>query len=754
MPKINTSPVTPKASPLPPVSTTDPLTPSQWRTLLALADTVIPSIVPETTANSSEELGVPETVYSSALTTIETTFHHGQTKELAREYLNERPSQIPAFRELIHRLFGTHLPTDVAKSLATSLTLLEYRASAFLLTGSPAPFSDQPVDVRQAILRSWSAAILPPIRLLFRSLTMLVKQNWAKTSPTIGPTLSFPRVPLHGTPSPGFAYSFLQLPPLPPTHQDEPEILDTDIVIVGSGCGGAVCGANLAAAGHRVLVTDKAFYWPPEHFPMTQSDAFIHMYMNGGGQFSDDASTLLVAAQTWGGGGTVNWSACLQTQGFVREEWSRGLGLDFFTSADFQASLDRVCGRMGAGTEAIEHNFGNRVLLEGARKLGWNAKAVPQNTGGKTHYCGYCTLGCGSCEKRGTVVSFLPDAAKAGAQFMEGFDCDKVLFEVDKGTGRKTATGVVGTWTSRDENGGVAGPPLVKRKVVIRAKRVIISAGTMQSPLILKRSGLKNAHIGKHLKLHPVNLVGAIYDEEIRPWEGGILTAVVSEFENMDGKGHGVKLESASMIPAFWLTSLFWRGGLEYKLLTPRMSHTVGHFALVRDTGEGEVYADPSDGRSRFRYHPSKKDKQHLLDGLLACAKINYIEGAKEIFCMIPGVSNFVRPDTGCENKGINCSHFNTWLDEVKKKGFPNPESFFVSAHQMGTCRMGKSAGYGVVDQKGKVWETEGLYVADASVFPSASGVNPMVTNMAIADWISTNLAKDLKTGGSERAKL
>src|SRR5436189_4955766 len=106
---------------------------------------------------------------------------------------------------------------------------------------------------------------------------------------------------------------------------------------------------------------------------------------------------------------------------------------------------------MGAETEAIEHNFGNRVLLEGARKLGWNAKAVPQNTGGKTHYCGYCSLGCGSCEKRGPVVSFLPDAARAGAQFIEGFNCDKVLFDVDEGTGRKIATGVVGTWTSRDE---------------------------------------------------------------------------------------------------------------------------------------------------------------------------------------------------------------------------------------------------------------------------------------------------------------
>lgn len=753
MSEINVSPAIPKPSPLPPVPTTDPLTPSQWRTLLALADTVIPSVVPETTANPIEELGVTDNVYSSAIAAIESTGFRDQAEDLARKYLSERPSQIPAFKELVHRFLGANVTTDIKTSLATTLTLLDYRTSALLLTGSTTPFADQPIQIRQAILRSWTTSALPPLRLLLRSLTMLIKQNWAKASSTLGPTLSFPRVPLHGSPSPGFDYSFLQLPSLPPNHQNEPEELDTDVVIVGSGCGGAVCAANLAAAGHRVLVVDRGYHWPAAHFPMTQTEGLGHMFMHGGSQVSDDASTVALAGQVWGGGGTVNWSACLQTQGFVREEWSRGDGLELFTSAEFQACLDRVCGRMGAGTDAIQHNFSNRVLLEGARKLGWSAKAVPQNTGGKTHYCGYCMLGCGSCEKMGPVVSFLPDAARAGAQFIEGFDCDKVLFETDK-TGGKTATGVVGTWTSRDENGGVAGPPLVKRSVVIRAKRVIISAGSMQSPLILKRSGLKNPHIGKHLKLHPVNFVGAIYDEEVRPWEGGILTAVVSEFDNMDGKGHGVKLEAATMLPSIWLTGLFWRGGLEYKLFASRMKHMVGHFALARDIGEGEVYADPVDGRSRFRYHPSKKDKQHILDGMLACAKINYIEGAKEIFCTIPGVSNFVRPDTGCESKGINCSHFNAWLDEIKKKGFPNPETFFAGAHQMGTCRMSKSAKHGVVDQKGKVWETEGLYVADASVFPSASGVNPMVTNMAIAEWISTNLAKDLKIGNSERAKL
>ena len=107
---------------------------------------------------------------------------------------------------------------------------------------------------------------------------------------------------------------------------------------------------------------------------------------------------------------------------------------------------------MGVSTKHIKHNDHNAVLAEGARKLGYSQHEVPQNTGGKQHYCGHCTMGCGAAEKQGPVVSWLPDAARAGAKFIEGFNCDRILFE--KLHGKKTAVGVTGSWTSRDSSGG------------------------------------------------------------------------------------------------------------------------------------------------------------------------------------------------------------------------------------------------------------------------------------------------------------
>ena len=413
---------------------------------------------------------------------------------------------------------------------------------------------------------------------------------------------------------------------------------------------------------------------------------------------------------------------------------------------------------MGVSTEHVEHNINNATLSEGARKLGYSYKMVPQNTGGKKHYCGYCTLGCGAAEKQGPVVSFLPDAKNAGAQFIEGFDAEKVLFETIDG--QKTANAVKGRWLSRDSVGGVSGSDRTSREVIIKAKRILISAGTLQSPLLLLRSGLTNSHIGRNLHLHPVVLLSAIYPDRppINPWEGAILTTVVDEFQNLDGHGHGVKLEAMTMLPSWVLPFQSWEGGLEWKMMCSKLPYMTSHIALARDRETGRVYPDPVDGKCRIAYTPSAFDKRHAMEGLLALARIAYVQGAREIFTTTVGFPPFIRCEEAAlkdNGDGINDPKFQSWLAEVRKAGLNPPETGWGSAHQMGTCRMAASPKAGVVDPKGKVWGVEGLYIADASVFPSASGVNPMVTNMAISDWISRGIAKELSGGADveERAR-
>ncbi len=308
---------------------------------------------------------------------------------------------------------------------------------------------------------------------------------WLQTSPIFKQCSGYSDVPGHWKAGPEFEYGFLQF-----GGSSEPAVVDTDVVVVGSGCGGAVCAKVLAEAGYRVLVVDKGYYYPPSQLPMPQEPGSRFLYESGGVLASADSSINILAGACWGGGGTVNWSVSLQTQDYVRQEWARKHGLAFFASQDFQACLDRVCEFMGVSEDGVRQSHRGQVLLDGCKKLGYYASPVPLNARGREHRCGRCHLGCASALKQGPAVSWLPAAAKAGANFMEGFHVERVTFDESDST---IVTGVKGKWKSRDARGGVSGllEERVTRDVVVKAKKVIVSCGALWSPLVLLKSGLK-----------------------------------------------------------------------------------------------------------------------------------------------------------------------------------------------------------------------------------------------------------------------
>ena len=198
-----------------------------------------------------------------------------------------------------------------------------------------------------------------------------------------------------------------------------------------------------------------------------------------------------------------------------------------------------------------------------------------------------------------------------------------------------------------------------------------------------------------------------------------------------------------SMLPSWFLPFLPWTSGLDYKMLCAKLPYMSGHIVLTRDRDTGRVYPDPVDGKCRVSYHPSAFDKGNLVSGLLASARIAYANNADTIF-MAKFAQPFVRRSSVPESPAETDSRFEGWLLTACKGALAGS---FGSAHQMGTCRMSAEEKDGVVNSTGNVWGVKGLYVADASVFPSASGVNPMVTNMAISDWISRGIAKKMMGG-------
>jgi hypothetical protein len=189
--------------------------------------------------------------------------------------------------------------------------------------------------------------------------------------------------------------------------------------------------------------------------------------------------------------------------------------------------------------------------------------------------------------------------------------------------------------------------------------------------------------------------------------------------------------------------------------------------SIIRDRDTGRVFPDPHDGRPRVDYKTSTFDRANSLAGIVGIAKLCYVQGATEIWSDVPGVPPFKRsgpvpPEVSPEvvvddesifDQGINDAEFAAWIKLLEKTGHNSPRAKWSCAHQMGTCRMSAKPHHGVVDPKGKVWGTEDLFVADASVFPTATGVNPMITNMGIADYISRGVSRELK-GSGLRASL
>jgi hypothetical protein len=382
------------------------------------------------------------------------------------------------------------------------------RPGSLLLTGSTTPLHRQPLDAREKIFQGMRTSRLAPLRLVSRILLLIFKRAWTALSPSIPGLLGLStRSSVHLKRADGTAYEFVQFSAAT-SVETEPPSLDADVVIVGSGCGGSVAAKNLAEAGFRVVVVEKSYYFPTSAFPMTPLEGNMNLYENGGFLATDDGNMAVLAGSTWGGGGTINWSASLAPQGYLREEWAAKHGLDLFTSRQFQESVDRVCDRMGVDDSQIEHSFGNQLVLNAAQKLGYNARPVPQNTGHGKHYCGHCHLGCASAMKKGPRETFLADAAESGAVFIEGFDAHRVILGQSGRSGNPAAVGIAGTWTSRAMHfgHGQESGPLVRRRVEIRAKRVIVACGSLQSPLLLRRSGMRNPHIGRHLYLHPGKL--------------------------------------------------------------------------------------------------------------------------------------------------------------------------------------------------------------------------------------------------------
>jgi choline dehydrogenase-like flavoprotein len=483
--------------------------------------------------------------------------------------------------------------------------------------------------------------------------------------------------------------------------------LDCDVCVVGSGAGGGTAAGVLAAAGLDVVVLEAG---PAPAFSGEELDSLRRLYLEGAAAATEDQGVDLLAGRCLGGGTTVNWTTSLRTPDDVRAEWAAH-GVPAFAGDELTSSLDAVERRLDVNGEHGAASGRDLVLERGAQALGWHVAAQPRNVRGcdQDGVCGYCGFGCALGAKRGTAETWLADASAAGARVLVGVHARRVLVE------RGAAVGVD------------AGP------VQVRARAVVAACGAFQTPALLRRSGLSNASIGRNLRLHPVTLVVGEFDEEVRPWAGTLQARYSEEHARLDG-AYGVRYETAPIHPGFLGAGLQWDGARESLELARRYPYLAPVFPLVRDRDGGEVVVG-RDGEPSARYRLSRYDLRHLRAGFVGAARILEAAGAKRI------VSTHARPVVLEPGEGAGVGRF---LAEADAQGWEPNRVLYASAHLMGTARMGGSPATSACDPSGETWEVARLVVCDGSTFPTASGVNPMISIAAVAHLNASALAARL----------
>lgn len=296
--------------------------------------------------------------------------------------------------------------------------------------------------------------------------------------------------------------------------------LTADVVVVGSGAGGGTIAGVLAAQGRDVVVLEAGGYFSEADFVQLEVWAHEQLYYRHGLNPTADGNVVFLAGSNLGGGTTINWQNCVQPSAVLRRQWAEH-GLTDVATPEFDRHLAAVMARMSVNEECSVENGPHQRLREGAARLGWAYRRAALNwdpRGFDPDLAGYTHFGDLTGAKLGTQRTYLQDAADAGARILVRTRADRVLVS----DGR--AAGVQATYDDGERSAAVT----------VRARDVVLACGALETPAVLLRSGIGGPAVGHHLRLHPASTVFGFYPDEQRPWWGPPQAGIVEEFAGID----------------------------------------------------------------------------------------------------------------------------------------------------------------------------------------------------------------------------
>lgn len=481
-----------------------------------------------------------------------------------------------------------------------------------------------------------------------------------------------------------------------------------DVCVIGSGGGGAVIAAEIASAGHDVVVLEQGHHWTKADFTQREDQMLPRLFEEAGMRQTSDGAITILQGRNVGGSSVHNLCYAFRTPDPILGLWEREHGLRGLTPAALAPSFERVERNLAVKPIAEEEvNELNRRIRAGAEKLGYSGFVTQHNREGCVR-SGYCILGCAYDAKRSMLVTYVPRADSAGARIYADARAEQI--EVGAARGKVVRGSVV------DPSGRPLG------RVEVEAPVVILAAGAINSPEIWLRSGLPNGsgQVGRNLHLHPSCMVAGFYDTVVDAHRGIPQSYYIDEFIDLarDPKT-GYVLMPIAGLPV--LTSVSLPGfGREHARNLREFSRLGGLLVLLHDRSAGSVEAGSSPGRPKISYALDPDDRRLLAEGLVHCAEVLFAGGARR--CLVPFL-----PD------GLDLAPGDD-LGQIARRGVREGGILLTSTHPQSTLRMGGDPATSVVNGFGESHEVPGLFVTDMSVFPTSLGAPPQITTAALAD--------------------